>query len=367
MAKKEKEVETEPVTQADLIEDTTKGLSLRDALEVAVEGTKEEPSEETKKEVAPEEPAKEPEAPATTGKSGGNRGNDKPLDPPAEWDREDKELFSQSSPEQQRAALKLHAKRQSKLEEIKREAAELQWAKDIAREVEPFLKTNKRGESGNVPKEIIKALKAVNELDTGDPLVNAAAYLRAKGKEVPKELLSAIESGGKSVIYDEKIIPLQTELNSIKARLAQEDQVRAAQPFAQAWTTFEQEKNAAGVPKFPDVNTTESGIKLSSSIGSLVTGKHPDSVAFLGYIKARIPDASHQKVIEEGYRWLGGRVDESEPTRTQDNTQSHIIKSIRAAASKPGRGANVASTSTGKKFKTYREAAEAALAELNSD
>ena len=328
------------------------GLSLRDALEVAVIASKDK--EEVKVE-APTEEAKPVEKEVS---------QEKTFDPPAEWSAEEKEDFKASSPKSQEAALRLHRGRQGKLEEIKREAADLQWAKDLAKEVEPYIKSV--GGKKKTHEALIDALKMRREFDEGDPRASAAAYLKAKGIEIPKELLEGRE---KESIADEKIAPLQNQVNALTMRIAQEDQARTAAVLNQAWGQFEQEKNAAGAPRFPDIATnSESGLRLASYIGSLVSGQTDLSKQFIANAKGRIPDLSYQGLLTEAYRFAGGKVDDSEATKTQD-TQKHIARSSRAAASKPGSGARSTSSGPVKKYKTYREAAEAALAEfrLNSE
>lgn len=322
----------------------SEGLSLRDALEVALEAEKEEvpAPEEAEQEAVQEE--KKPELP--------------PLEPPAEWEKEDKELFHQSTRAQQEASLKLHHKRAAKLEEIKREAADLQWAKDLAKEVEPYLKAV--GEKIPTHEALIKALKLRNELDSGDPKANAAAYLRSKGLPVPKDLLEAEEEGKKE---DPVISELRRELEAIKSERVQKQTEQTVNVLSQHWQTFEQEKNAAGTPRYPDLANTEKGLELASNIGSLVRGDSDLSKQFIANAKARIPNLTYSKLLEEAYKFYGGTVDESTAPRTQD-TQRHIVKSRRAASSVPGRGAQSAS-GTVKKYKSYREAAAAALASLN--
>lgn len=339
----------------DLPPEEEKGLSLRDALEVAVEGTKEPAKDEVPK---PEQDKQE-----TTEKRGSDNAavdghlTQQATQPPAEWNAEEKADFLASTPKAQEAALRLHNRRQSKIEEIKREASDLQWAKDLAKEVEPYLKSV--GGKKKAHEALIDALRLRHEFDTGNPKANALAYLKTKGID-PAKLL---EIDGKESTSDEKITPLQKDISDIKMRIAQEDHSRATQILSSAWGEFEGAKNAGGNARYPDVGNSEAGLKLSANIGSLVRGDTELSKQFIANAKNRIPDLTYQSLLHEAYRYCGGKVDDSEaPTKTQ-STQSQIAKSSRAAASRPGSGAQTAGGKV-KKFKTYREAASAAMAEL---
>jgi hypothetical protein len=358
-----------------------KGLSLRDALEVAIEATKPESKADNERlGQAREGRAGQNKGEARKGtnatreNAGGERHKAKDaapapssLEPPAEWDKDAKEDFRQSSPKAQEAALRLHRNRQSVVEEIRagkeqlaRESAELQWAKDVVKEITPFLKT--RGDKEPTHAQVIKALRVVNEIDANAKGA-VAEILKAKGIPVPKELENA---GVSSPDIDEKIIPLQNKLKEVQSELAERKRAEQSQFLGQAWQAFEGTKNAAGTQRFPDCGNSESGIKIASSMGSLVRGDTDLSKQFIANVKARIPDLTYHKLLEEAYRYCGGKVDDSEASRTQD-TQKHVLKSSRAASSVPGRGAPTSSSGPVKKFKTYREAARAALDSLESE
>lgn len=368
-----KEVAKE-VIASDPVDDGSQGLSLRDALDIAIKSEKEiekggdskaEPAPSNKgtkapnKEASRSEDRKAPDMGGAEKASGDGKGESpKPtFNAPGEWSKDEIEDFKVLSPKQQEAVLRLHKSRSTTLSEIRQEAAELQWAKDIVKEITPFLKT--RGDKEPTHAQVIKALKVVNEVDSNTKGA-VAAILKAKGIAVPKELL---EEGTKDSVSDEKIIPLQKELDEIKSWKAQQEHAEVSSILTDAWSTFEQSKNAAGTLKFPDANNTQSGIKLASNIGSLVGQQSELSKQFVAMVKARIPDANYQTLLTEAYRYCGGKVDDSsEPPRTQ-TTQKHIVRSSRAASSVPGRAAQSSSNGQVKRFKTYREAAAAALEE----
>jgi hypothetical protein len=158
--------------------------------------------------------------------------------------------------------------------------------------------------------------------------------------------------------------PLQDELSAIKSRIAQEDLLKTREVLGREWSIFESEKNAAGTPKFPVDWNSEAGQKLASNIGSLVRGDTPLSQQFISNVQARIPGLTYQQLLMEAHRYYGGPVDDNAETPKTQATQKQINNSRRAASSKPG--GSVASSSGGvvKKFKTIREAAEAAMATI---
>jgi len=184
-------------------------LDIRDALEVAIKGTEEDaPKPAEAKPIVIEEEKPQPK-----------------YQPPAEWDAEDKQLFFDSSEAQQQAALKLHNKRNQTIEEIKREKAELHWVKELEKEVTPYLKA--MGEKRPTHEALVLALKMHKEFNEGNPEEAAAAYLRAKGRPIPKELLE-VGSQEKNLL-DEKIAPLQNELNQLKQERVQEKTAQVGQ------------------------------------------------------------------------------------------------------------------------------------------
>lgn len=354
---------------AELPEEKAEGLSLRDALEVAVEGTKEpeqgegvRASGDSSKDSPSGSSTKEGEAANASGEGSSNERSSEPaLQPPAEYTAEEKADFLSLSRKGQEAQLRLHRSRLSMLEEIKREKADNQWVRDVVKEITPFLKV--RGEKEPTHAQVIKALKVVNDLDT-DAQGALLRIAKAKNIPVPKEWEQ--KEGGADPLQ-EKIAPLQSELNQLKSRIAQEDLARARTNLSAAWQAFETQTNAAGQARFPDLSNPQTGLALASKIGSLVSGQTELSKQFIADVKGSNPNCTYNDLLEAAYRYYRGRVDDSEASRSQD-TQKHIERSSRAAASVPGRGGVSASASGGvKKFKSYRDAAKAALAELTSE
>lgn len=356
--KNDKEVEADKTEEA-------KGLSLRDALEVSVTALSEDKEDGGKGSDKSSEGVSRKGVGDTSDSSGnvGAPANGEKVvskyQPPAEYSPEEKADFLNSSEKQQEAALRLHSSSRNTLSEIRREAADLQWAKDLAKEVEPYLKAT--GGKKKAHEALIDALKMRREFDEGNPTEAAANYLKAKGVPIPKELL---EGKPKDTISDEKIIPLQNEIKEIKIRQAREDQAKAVTILSNVFTEFEGSKNAGGTPRHPDVNDTPTGLRISAQMASLVgvNGPTPLSTQFIANVRERIPNCDVQTLLEEAYKYCGGKVDDSNAPKTP-SAQKHIAQSSRAAASRPG-GSHSQVSGPVKRYKSTREAAAAALAEI---
>ena len=324
----------------------SKPLSLRDALEVAIETHKSEPKEPTV-EAKPEAPKAE-EAPEI-----------KPYDPPAEWSKEEKETWAKIPREAQEPILRLDKSRKARIDEIRQASNEYKQIKELADSITPYMRSQGIKDPADVAMK--KAVAMWHEFEHGDPKQAARAYLQAKGVD-PKELL--VDSEEQNVI-DEKLSAVQNSLNELKQEKVKEEQAKIAAVLNQTWGTFSGEEDAAGAPKYADiVGDSESALRLSGSIGSLVGGQTELSKQFIANCQSRFPDLTPVKLLEEAYKYYGGRIDETPATKTQD-PQEHLKKSNRAAASVPGRGSSGLTSPSVKKFKTTREAAAHALAVLN--
>lgn len=355
MTDEERSTENAPEAQ----EENTETLSLRDALEVALEAQKDDAGNDQGMGAPGARAATEaPEGTDTPGDDRNVQANDEPvLQPPAEFTADEKADFLLLSRKQQEAQIRLHKSRLSRLEEIKAASRDYEHVKRFAQQIEPYIRARGIKEPADVAIQKAVALWAETK---ADPRRSAAALLKANGLPVPRDLLEEETRDPQ----DEKLTPLQERLNALESRIVQEDTAKAASALNAIWTSFEQAKNAAGSARFPDIQPEkgESGLQLATEIGSLVSGKTPLSLQFINSVRARNPHASAETLITEAYRFLGGRVDDSEPSRTH-SPQQHLYKSNRAAASVPGRGASSPSSAV-KKFKSYREALEAAKAEL---
>lgn len=325
------------------------GMSNRGALELAIQDlktTEEKPKEEIEKVETKPEVSTPPSA--------------SQLIAPATWTKEEKEDFYASSPKAQEAALRLDTRINENRANLQREMEENRSLKALSESMNPYLRAI--GVKESTPVAIQKALTMWREFEHGDPKQAAAAYLKAKGIEVPSELLDGA-NGENSV--DPKISSLQTELDAVKLRLAQEDQAKSAAIAQQVWSGFESTKNAAGQLKYPDINESESGLALSRYIGSLVCGTTEFSKQFITLVQTRIPNCTPERLLEEAYKIGGGRVDDSVTPARSTDPQEHLKKSNRAASSIPGRGSQGSNgNGTTKRFGSFREAAAHALAEI---
>lgn len=280
--------------------------------------------------------------------SGSNKPPTETIEPPAEWSKEEKAEFFKMDAAGRSAALRIsksqqhyHSRKLDEIraseEKIKQDREQLEWARKLADQVEPFVKT--RGDKRPTYEQIVDALKLVNEFDA-NPEQAAADILRAKGLTPPADW-----EKGRATQSDE-IKPVLDKVTALEQKLAQAEMIQTAKVFSDIGSELQSAKNAAGSPRFPDFNDTESGIRLAGQMGSLIRGEHEHSAGFTAYVKARVPEAANNpvKLCEEAYKWFGGRVDESTEAARSPSPQQHLIKSNRAASSVPGRGLNGAST-----------------------
>ena len=112
------ESEFEPIQPSDLVEDTGEKLSLRDALEVAVEASKDESGsdEGVGAKSLRGAAAAETGADTTGSNSDIQRDNEPALQPPAEFTADEKADFNLLSRKQQEAQIRLHKSRLTRLE-----------------------------------------------------------------------------------------------------------------------------------------------------------------------------------------------------------------------------------------------------------
>lgn len=306
----------------------------RAALEAAIASTREP---EEREEPEPELVAKvEPELPA--------------LQPPSEFTADEKADFLASSRKQQEASLRLHRTRTQAF------SREFGSTKKLTEGVRSYLDI--MGKKGLSPEEAIqKAVAMYHEFDE-KPEEAVRSFLEAKKLDLSK--LSQPKDSSSSSSQENN--SGQSDLREIKNWIENETRSRQAQSLGEVWTRFETSKNAAGTALFPDLNNTESGIELASKIGTLIS-----NAEYQRAFKTLNPNSTLEDMTVDAYQRLGGRIDQSEAPRSQSSHKQHITNSRRASASVPGRGAQTATNSGGKKYKTYREAAEAAVASLNSD
>lgn len=368
------------VSDADVQTEKPGGLSYRDALEVAYEAHKDggargvtgknagdssgDSVSNTSGHSTEKQQSNSIQSTGDTAASGAQA----ELQAPAGWDKEDKELFRQSSRAQQEAALKLDRKRNSTLENIKREKADLENSRkeyesdrELAKRMRPYLKARGFEEPDEVALKKVIDLYLEMNVPAAQAKKAAANYLKARGvSDIPESFLSEDNT---SSIPDEKLTPLQQRLEQLENRIASEDLSKTQQTLQYAWNSFEQEKNAAGGSRFPDIATnSESGLRLASQIGTLVNGQTDLSKQFIANVQSRIPDLDHTKLFAEAYKYFGGKVDDTSTPAKSHNPQKQIQTYRRASASVPSGG--VTSGNQPRKYGSYREALNAAYAHI---
>lgn len=324
-------------------------LSRREALEVSIT------AEETKK----EEPAGKVEPLPVKEEL-------PPLDPPAEYTGAAKTAFQKAPREVQQDILRLHASHREKLQEIKTASREYEGIKALADSISPYLKATGTKEPTEVAmKKAIAMWQEFNQDDPGKAKAAAATYLRAKGIPVPREL-EAVETSSAPDL-SAQLSPLQERLNALESERAQEIATRTQAIGNQMWQSFEASKNAAGKPKYADIQgNSESALRLSRSIGTLVWDDSPLARQFIASVKNRIPNATAEQLLHEAYVFSGGKVDDSEATKSHSAT-NHLERSNRAASSKPGRGTNSAASNGVIHKMTRQEALARAIRESRNE
>jgi len=345
------------------------GLSRRDAMEVALAATK---TDDTRRVEATKDVSNDPKEAAPNLADSQGKGNNgttpAPLNPPGELTAEEKAEFAELPRKQQEAIIRRHNGFRSKSDEIRREREqfarereEFKHIQDMAKEAATFFKA--RGETEPTHAQLIRALKVVNSIDANTKEA-VAEILQAKGIEVPEGFLDGKTLPNPAI---EKISSVQSDLEEIKAWKAQRTQEDRLHHNLQTWGTFTSIKNAAGGLKYPDiVGDDEAVIERSARIGQLVGnyGETEISKAFLTLVKSRIPNPSALDLVDQAYRHLGYRIDESTQAPSQEDPRKHIQRSNRAALSVPGRGSSATNGRSVKTFKDPREARRFAYREL---
>lgn len=348
------EVKIEESQGEEKVETAEGGLSTRDAFEVAIQALKDKtnasdgrmPDKFLEKD---EEDAEDVETKPITE----NDSHKETLQPPSEWTKEEKEDFLLMSPKAQEASLRLHNSRQKTVYEIRKAKEELAPYKQLAESADPFIRTLGVKE----PREVAlnKALRLWYELENAKNPEVVAAVLRAKGIELPEGFLEKNSQ-------DDQNSPVLQKLNEIESRFKQQEISRVAEFFAHEMNNFCSKTNAAGKPLYPDLNESKLGQMLASGVGTLCSGRTPESQKFIASVRERIPELSWDRLIHEAYIDLGGRVDDSkqDPRPDSHSTQKHIALAKRAASSKPGGGATNSSSGPVKLYSNTRDALSAA-------
>lgn len=331
------------------------GLSLEDAISAA---HKELTSREETKETPTLDKVTEEATPA---REAATLTEEPPLNAPAEFTPDEKADFLGSSRKQQEAALRLYQSSRKRFNDIHEAAREYQHVKKIAESITPILKARGLKESPEVIMQKSAELWQLFEY-AEDPKKAAAQYLLAKGVQPPEEWLNGTAAPHPS---DEKIRALQERQEQLERAYAQKASEEYTANALQHFNLFAQTQNASGKPKYPDLQG-DSGTQRAAKIGRLVNGLTPNSNEFIQEAQSRIPDLTPQKLLEEAYRFYGGKIDDS-PAKKQ-SAETHLTKAKRAASSRPGGVYGPRTISNDRnKYADTSSAIEAAWRDLNSD
>ena len=210
-----------------------------------------------------------------------------------------------------------------------------------------------RGKEGVSPDQaIMEALALIDSFKSENP-ATVKAELKKLGIDLDKE--GSTPSKGD----DESIRALQDSVNALLQDKKQQEFEKIAGTFSNSISTLAALKTRTGEPAFPGFqDSSEAGIEFARELGSLT--KEP---LFQKLVLRRFPDADHTVLVREAYIHLGGKVSGDPVKVSPQETQKHIEKSRRAAASTPGRVVtrNESSNLTGKL--SNRAALARALAE----
>lgn len=247
------------------------------------------------------------------------------VEPPAEFSGPAKEAWKNGD----RKAIRAEWDRinHSRLGELSRLQNEDSSFKGLVKELKPYIEA--AGLQGKSPQQaVMEALALANELKN-NPLESVRNIIKV-AKLNPDSIFS--DDAPQKNVPDENFTALQKEVEALRLEREQERLQVLGQHFGAVFQSLAEEKNKAGTQRYLDLQDTEAGFKLASEIGSLI--RKPD---FQQAVRSRIPGAGLREFVVEAYRWFGGRVDESESSRSQQNS-NHVQKAKRAASSVPARG-----------------------------
>jgi hypothetical protein len=294
------------------------GLSTRDALAKAINEVREPKAEAQAKEPQSDTPTKTEIKAAVKAD----------IDPPAEFNSAEKKAWVDGDIAAiQRAYRRVNDGRTaevSRAQTSERQAIEKArpWQR-LGEVAEPYIKA--QGDLGVPPEQaMMNALALINSMKSEKPSV-IKAELKKIGIDLDAE-------DGAPKADDSKLESLQSTVNALLQEREQRVFEQTKAVFSDSITKLASLKNRTGEPVFPDFyDSSESGKQLAAEIGSLTK-----NVDFQRGVLRRFPDADHQVLVREAYKYLGGKVS-GEPVTVSQNDQKHIEKSRRAAASTPGR------------------------------
>jgi hypothetical protein len=311
----------EDVAGQDAVEPKEEGLSNREALQKAIEKNREEKEGRA-------EPAQRQEA-ATPSSADVKQALAEDIDPPPGFSKDGAKAWKEKDIAGiQKEFRRIDAART--VEVTRAQTAERQAIEktkpitDLVDKVKTYLAA--RGDDTPDEIKIAQALQLVNTLRSSDRK-SVKAELKAAGIDLDAEPSA---DGKTPEAVDSRV---QEALDALLEDKRQRDFAVVSQTFGHSIGTLAALKNRTGDPVFPDFqDTSEAGIQFAKEIGSLTK-----DAKFQQGVLRRFPDADHTVLVREAYKYLGGKVS-GEPVKVSpQETQKHIEKSRRAAASTPGR------------------------------
>ena len=185
-----------------------------------------------------------------------------------------------------------------------------------------------RGAEGVTPqKAMMEALALINEFKKGDPASVKAELLRI-GIDLDKA-----PGQPSTPTEDPKIASLLKTVEVLEQKEKDREFNKTVQTFDTIFQNLTSQKTRTGDVVFPDLlDNSETGIAFARELGSLTQDQR-----FQAGVLRRFPNADLTIVVQEAYKYLGGKVS-GEPVKVSpQSNQKHIEKSRRAAASTPGR------------------------------
>jgi hypothetical protein len=201
--------------------------------------------------------------------------------------------------------------------------------RELGKMAAPYIEA--RGQEGVTPdKAIMEALALINEFKKGDP-----ATVKAELKRIGIDLDKAPAQGA-TPSTDPKIEALLSTVEELKRDKEEQQFQKSVQHFDGIFSKLSSLKTRAGEPVFPDLlDNSQAGIDLAHEIGSLTRDQR-----FQAGVLRRFPNATFETVVQEAYKYAGGRVS-GEPVKVSpQSNQQHIQKARRATSANPGRTAS---------------------------
>lgn len=332
-AAENQETVSAPETGAGATEKTS-GDSLEEALKRAIEHHEPRDAQDIQR---PSKPDGVRKAPESVAQKPAEVTNEEDIPAPSEFNAQEKEAWARGDRKGIASAWqRVNTSRLGAINNLTNENQRLKSAKPPVEDDDPRVR-------------LVAALKA-------DPVKSIHEIMKVRG--ITKEQLFAPETEQR-VAVDSNISAVQNEISEIRSQLQEQKQRELADNFRGVFDKLQGEKDAAGNQKYADLVETEEGYRLAGAIGSLAV--RPD---FQAAVRFKNPGAGLVEFAEAAYQLLGGRVNEADSPRSQENKQTQIRQATRARISSPGKAPGVQRVqASNKKFDSLEGALAAAYAD----